>query len=185
MLGILPGNGLIAIRLQTSEAASVLSHIDASWQDFYPEYPNEVFFLDASFATQYASEDRLVEILGSFALLTILIACLGLAGLAAFSTAQRTREIGIRKTLGATSTQVVRLLSTDFLKPVAVAVVLASVAGWMIASRWLEGYAYHTEIGVIEIGISVAIMVFIATMTVSMLSYRASRLNPAISVRYE
>ena len=185
MMGILPGNGLIAVRMQTREAVSVMSHIAATWEDFYPEYPNEVFFLDASFASQYEAEDRLVEVLGSFALLTILIACLGLAGLAAFSTAQRTREIGIRKTLGATSTQVVRLLSRDFLKPVVVAVVLAAVAGWMISSRWLEGYAYRTEVGVIEVGISVSIMVFIAVFTVSMQSWRASRVNPAISVRYE
>lgn len=185
MLGILPGNGLVAVRLETREAASVLNHIAATWEDFYPDYPNEVFFLDASFASQYASEDRLVRVLGSFALLTILIACLGLAGLAAFSTAQRTREIGIRKTLGATSTQVVRLLSKDFLKPVAVAVVCAAVVGWMISIRWLEGYAYHTSIGAIEVGISVMIMVCIAVFTVSLQSYRASRLNPAISIRYE
>lgn len=101
------------------------------------------------------------------------------------STAQRTREIGIRKTLGATSTQVVGLLSKDFLKPVAFAVVIAAVAGWMISNRWLEGYAYRTEIGVIEVGISVLKMVCIAAFTVSMQSYRVSRLNSAMSVRYE
>ncbi|MDA0378492.1 MAG: FtsX-like permease family protein [Bacteroidetes bacterium] len=144
-----------------------------------------MFFLDASFAAQYEAEDRLIAVLGSFALLTILIACLGLAGLAAFSTAQRTREIGIRKTLGATSLQVVSLLSKDFLKPVVVAVLLAAASGWMISIRWLDGYAYRTEINGIQIGIAACIMLLIAITTVSLQSYRASRANPAVSVRYE
>ena len=95
------------------------------------------------------------------------------------------RVIGIRKTLGATSVQVVGLLSRDFLKPVVVAVVFAAVAGWVISVRWLEGYAYRVDFGIIEVGISVLMMVGIAVNTVSIQSYRASRLNPSISIRYE
>lgn len=185
MLGIMPGNGMIGIRMQTREAASVMAHVSETWERFFPEYPHETFFLGESFAAQYEAEDRLVKVLGSFALLTILIACLGLAGLAAFSTAQRTREIGIRKTLGATSGQVISLLSRDFMKPVVVAVVLASIGGWYAASQWIQGYAYRTEIGYIQIGIVVIIMFAIALSTVSMQAWRASRANPAVSVRYD
>ena len=185
MLGIRSGNGILAVRLATSEAGDVLNHIGATWSSFFADYPHDVFFLDESFASQYEEESRLVQVLGTFALLTVLIACLGLAGLAAFSTAQRTREIGIRKTLGATSLQVVSLLSKDFLKPVIVAVVVAALAGWFISQSWLESYAYRTDIGVIQIVISVGIMVIISLLTVSMQSMKASVANPAVSVRYE
>lgn len=185
MLGIRPGNGLLAVRMQTGQSDAVLAHIDATWDQFFSEYPHEVFFLDESFAQQYEAEQRLIKVLGTFALLTILIACLGLAGLAAFSTAQRTREIGIRKTLGATSSQVVRLLSVDFLKPVMAAVVLAIMAGWLVSNAWMESYAYRTDIGIIQVGISVLMMMLIAYVTVSMQAWRASRANPAVSVRYE
>ncbi len=185
MLGIMSGNGMISLRMQTREASSVLAHVSDTWDRFFPEYPYETFFLDESFAAQYEAEDRLIRVLGSFALLTILIACLGLAGLAAFSTAQRTREIGIRKTLGATSGQVISLLSRDFMKPVSIAVILAAMGGWYAASRWIEGYAFRTEIGVIKIGIVVVIMFSIALTTVSFQAWRASRANPAVSVRYD
>ena len=185
MLGIRSGNGILAVRLATTEASAVLNHVAATWTSFFADYPNEVFFLDESFASQYEEESRLIRVLGTFAMLTILIACLGLAGLAAFSTAQRTREIGIRKTLGATSLQVVSLLSKDFLRPVMAAVVVAVLAGWFISQSWIESYAYRTEIGAIQIAISVLIMVAIALFTVSMQSFRASAANPAVSVRYE
>lgn len=104
---------------------------------------------------------------------------------AAFSTAQRTREIGIRKTLGATSGQVISLLSRDFMKPVMMAVVFAALGGWYAASQWIQGYAYRTEIGVIQIGIVVLIMFAIALSTVQIQAWGASRANPAVSIRYD
>lgn len=143
------------------------------------------FFLNDDFNQQYGAEQRLLNILMMFALLTIFIACLGLSGLAAYSTAQRTKEIGIRKTLGASSSAVVFLLSKDALKPVAVAFVLATVGGFLISTRWMEQFAYHTTLGAGMYVLAGALLVSIAVVTVSLQAIRAAMATPVKSIRYQ
>jgi putative ABC transport system permease protein len=121
----------------------------------------------------------------SFTLSIGIIACLGLAGLAAFSTAQRTKEIGIRKALGATSASVVVLLSRDFLKPVGVAALLAGVIGWIVADKWASNFAYRADLGIAMIAGCALVMVVIAAVTVSFQAFRAAGADPVSSIRYE
>lgn len=185
MMGISPSNGLFAIRVETAQMASVVSHIEGIWDQFFPGYMYETFFLDDDFALQYQEEQRLTRVLTIFAILTILIACLGLSGLTAFATAQRTKEIGIRKTMGASSKQVVMLLSGDSMRPIFVSFVIASAIGYFISYKWIERFAYRTDIGVELLVLAGVIMMLIAFLTVSFQSVRAAMADPVKSIRYQ
>ena len=171
--------------MQSTNATAVIAHVGTVWGQLFDQLPYETFFLDDEFNVQYEAEQRLIDVLTTFALLTIIIACLGLAGLAAFSTAQRTKEIGIRKALGATSSSVVMLLSRDFLKPVAVAALLAGAIGWVVADNWAANFAYRTDISISMIAGCALVMVVIAAITVSFQAFRAAGADPVSSIRYE
>mgnify|MGYP006294358175 CR=1 FL=1 len=114
-------NNYCILRLQNSKFDAVLRHADKVWQEFFPGYPNELFFLDQDFARQYSQEKRQEKIFITFTFFTILVACLGLFGLATYAATQRTKEIGVRKVLGASVYDIVRLLSLDFMRLVLIA----------------------------------------------------------------
>lgn len=185
MMGISTASGLMAVRIDAANTASVLKHINDTWGQFYQGFPFETFFLDDDFALQYSEEERLTKILSIFALLTILIACLGLSGLTAFATAQRTKEIGIRKTMGASSWEVVLLLTRNSLKPVLVSFVISASVGYVIASKWIERFAYRTDIGMDLLLMAGAIMVTVAIATVSFQSVKAAVADPVKSIGYQ
>jgi putative ABC transport system permease protein len=142
-------------------------------------------FLDDDFEALYRGERRQAQLLALFSLLGILIACLGLYGLASFSTTRRTKEIGIRKTLGASVPEIVRLFTTEF----GVLVLLANVVAWPVAyfamQRWLSGFAYRIELGPFVFVASAALALAVALLTVAAVATRAARAKPVEALRTE
>ena len=185
MFGIRQGNGLFTLRFEAAEAGAVVAHLKQTWAQFFEGYPFDYFFLDEDFARQYEQEVRLMRIFSTFALLTILIACLGLFGLAAFTVEQRTKEIGVRKVLGASGKQIVILLAKDFLKWVFVAFLIAAPLAYYLMSKWLEDFAYRTAIGVEIIVSGGVLLLLVALATVSYQAIRATLTDPVQSLRYE
>ena len=144
-----------------------------------------VTFLDEDFDYIYRVDQRLGRLLYYFSVLAILIACLGLFGLASYTSEQRTKEVGIRKVLGAPTGKVVLMLTTEFMIWVILANLIAWPVAWFVMGRWLDGFAYRTRLG-FEIFLMAGMVVFIiALVTVSYQAFRAARANPVDSLRYE
>lgn len=175
----------VSIRIQPGNVAGTLAAINSTWSEFSPGYPMDYFFLDDSFQNMHESETKLFKVFIVFSLLAIFVASLGLFGLATYSIEQRVKEIGVRKVLGATATSIVTLLSKDFLKLVIVANLLAWPTAYFIMSKWLEGFAYKTEIGWISFAMATLIAIGIALATISGQSLKAAFMNPAKSLRSE
>ena len=166
-------------------ASQALTVLEDKWTAFEPGYPFRYFFLDNDFAKFYAQEERLVEILGHFTLLAILISCLGLFGLASFVTTQRTKEIGVRKVLGASVGSVVFLLSRDFTRLVLVAAAIAFPVSYLAMRSWLADFAYATEVGWGVFAATAVLTLLVAWSTIGWQSVRAAIANPIRSLRYE
>ncbi|HXB06112.1 MAG TPA: FtsX-like permease family protein, partial [Puia sp.] len=180
-----PGNCTITASCNTSDYRSLLARISVIWRKNVPDAPFEYTFLDDTVQQQYAAEITLANIINVFTSLAILISSLGLFGLAAFSAEQRSKEIGVRKVLGATVTSVVRLLSTDFLKLVAVALLISVPVSWWAMHKWLQGFAYRVPISWWMFALSGALAIGIAFLTVSFHTLRAANANPVRSLRSE
>jgi len=177
--------GRISIKISGSNIQAALDRIESSWRNFLPETPFQYTFLDENFKRLYDAEQRQKTLLIVFASLAIVIACLGLFGLSAFAISQRLKEIGIRKVLGADMSTIVALLSKDFLKLVAFAVIPAFVVAWYFMNRWLEDFAYRVSMPwwiFISAGILAAV---IALITISFLAIKAALTNPVKSLRTE
>ena len=162
-----------------------LLSIENTWQELMPKEPFNYYFLDEYFDRQYRGEERFGNLLLSFAVLAILISCLGLLGLAAYSTLQRRREIGIRKVIGASVTGIVNLLSVDFIKLVGIAFLIATPVAWYAMNSWLEGFAYKITIQWWMFALAGATASLIALLTVSFHAIKASLINPVKSLRTE
>jgi putative ABC transport system permease protein len=173
----------VAVRLAPGHLPSALADVRAHWETFAPGYAFEYTFLDEVFGELYRSEQRLGRLFGLFAGLAVLIACLGLFGLAAYSAEQRTREIGVRKVLGARPAQLVGLLSKDFARLVVIGVVIASPVAYWAMSRWLEAFAYRVELGPGVFLAAGLLALAIALVTVSSLAYRAATTDPINALR--
>jgi putative ABC transport system permease protein len=174
-----------AIALQGSRITSSLATIREKWQAIYPQEVFEYQFLDEQLAHFYATEEMLGKLIQAFTWLAICISCLGLYGLISFTTVQRTKEIGIRKVLGASSATIVRLLTTDFLRLVLLANVIAwPLAGWAM-HKWLQDFAYRTNISWWIFALAGLAAVGIALLTVSYQALKAAVANPVKSLRSE
>ncbi|MCB0307722.1 MAG: ABC transporter permease, partial [Calditrichaeota bacterium] len=138
-----PSNGLISFRYDASETDAVLTELERQWRAMAPDQPFSYRFMDESFAQMYQAEQRVGRIAGIFALLSVFVSCLGLFGLASYATEQRTKEIGIRKVLGASVTGIVGLLSKDFLKLVGIALLIAIPLAFYGMKQWLADFAYR------------------------------------------
>ncbi len=184
-LGLFVGNSTsnLAMRLEGSDVSEILAKTEQKWNEFAPTQPFSYSFMDEKFAQMYDQEQRIGNIFAAFAGLAILIACLGLFALAAFMAEQRTKEISIRKVLGADVKQIVMLLSGDFLKLVGIALVVAIPVAWYSMDRWLEGYAYRVSLNVWVFLLAGAIAMGIALLTVSSQSIRAAHTNPGDALR--
>lgn len=159
--------------------------VETIWKKFYPGFPFEYSFLDTAFDAQYQKDRLMTTLFNGFALLTILVSCLGLFGLATFSTQQRTKEIGIRKVLGASVSSVVALLAQDFMKLVVVSIIIASPLAWYLMNRWLESFAYKIAIEWWMFALAGLLSISIALLTLSYQSIRAALTNPVESLRSE
>ncbi|HMB91368.1 MAG TPA: ABC transporter permease [Rhodothermales bacterium] len=177
--------GQLSVRIQPDGVQASMDHIASIWKTWAPSWPFEYEFLDEDIADEYAAEQTLSQLVSVFALLAIGIACLGLLGLAAFMAERRTKEVGVRKVLGASVPGIVLLLSKDFARLVLIAFVVAAPVAYIAMHRWLDSFVYRIDLGV---GVFLAAGVFvlaIAWLTVSYQSIRAARVNPVESLRYE
>ena len=171
--------------LTAANYSSVLSEVQAAWKRINPSLPFVYSFLDKDFQANYEKDQRASRIVGYFTIVTILIACLGLFGLSVFSAEQRTREIGIRKVLGASVTNITLLLSRDFLGLVAIAILISTPLAWYAMHRWLQGFAYQVDIGWWLFPLSGLIAIGIAWLTVSFQAVRTAITNPVKALRTE
>ncbi len=150
-----------------------------------PEYPLDYKFLDENFAAMYSAEDKLSTLLWIFTVMAIVVGCMGLFGLAAFSAEQRVKEIGIRKVLGASVLNIVAMLSKTFLKPVALAALLAFPIAWWAMNNWLQDFEYRITISWWIFVVAGLLALLIALLTVSFQSVKAATANPVKNLRSE
>ena len=176
---------LIAIKVATNHLPATISSIENKWNSLLPAQPFSYFFVDENFASHYASEQRFGKLFLNFGVLAIIISCLGLLGLASYHTVQRTREIGIRKVMGATVLNIVNLLTKDFIKPVAIAIVIASPISWLLMHKWLQDFAYRIPIAWWIFAVAGLVAVLVAIATVSFQAIKAAVSNPVKSLRAE
>ena len=174
-----------AVKISGNDIPGTLAHIEKIWREYLPDYPFTYDFLDDRVDAQYAGEEELGKIFGVFAMLAVVIACLGLYGLAAFTAEQRTKEMGIRKVLGATTGNLVGLLSKEFVLLVVIANLIAWPVAWFAMNKWLGTFAYSTTVGWwVFLGAGVLALI-IALITVSWQAIKAALANPIKSLRYE
>jgi putative ABC transport system permease protein len=175
----------VIANVATKNYAGLLKDIQYSWNKINPDIPFVYSFLDNDFQKNYEKDQRVSGIVSYFTFIAILIACLGLFGLSAFSAEQRTREIGIRKVLGASVTNVASLLSKDFIKLVLIALLIASPLAWFGMNKWLQGFAYRIHISWWMFAIAGLMAIIIALITVSFQAIKAAIANPVKSLRTE
>lgn len=174
-----------SIKFRTDKPQQLLGQVEGIWGSLFPESSLDYFFLDEFYSRQYQSDRQYGLLFTLFAGLAIFIACLGLFGLATFSAQQRTKEIGVRKVLGATVASIVALLAKDFLKLVVIAIVLASPLAWWAMNKWLADFAHKIDISWWVFALAGAVAIGIALLTVSFQSVKAALMNPVKSLRSE
>ena len=185
ILRVLNVSNFLTVRYDNISAQEAVTLVEAKWKDLAPSEPFDYRFMDESFDEMYRAEQRLGTLFTIFTGLTIFIACLGLFGLAAFAAEQRTKEIGIRKAMGATGFSVVTLLSTEFAKYVGIAFVISLIPAYYFIEQWLSGFHYRVSWGAEIFILGGLLALVVALLTVSFQSIKTSRLNPADTLRYE
>jgi putative ABC transport system permease protein len=175
----------LSFKMENENYQQVISQVEQAWNTHFPGNPMEYFFLDQFFNRQYESDKRFGEIFSMFTVLAIFVACMGLFGLASFMTIQRTKEIGIRKALGSSSTDVVLLLSKGFIQLVLIANLIAWPLAWYLMSNWLQTFPYRIDINPLLFVFAGLGVVIIAFLSVGFQTVRAARINPAIALKNE
>ncbi len=175
----------LSIRVEPENIPGTVQQIENVWSEFTNDHPFQYFFLDDDFEQKYAQESRTRFIFTIFSILAIFIACLGLLGLTAFTTEQRTREIGIRKAMGASSNIIVRLISKEIVVLICVATLVAWPLAYFFTRNWLNDFAYRIDLGIIPFLLSFVFALLISLATISVQAITAALKNPADSLRYE
>jgi putative ABC transport system permease protein len=178
-------NYFLHIKIAPQDVPNTLQHIEKTWNDINPGKPRAYTFLDQDFFSQYQADQRRGQIFTTFSALTILIACLGLLGLASYTTEQRTKEIGIRKVIGASVSNVVMLLYKDFFILVAIAILLAFPVAYYFMDRWLQTFAYQTDIKALTFVLAALLTLFITLLAVGFHTIRAATANPVKALQSE
>ena len=179
------GIGVMAVRMKEKEAAATMDRLEETWRQFSPEIPFTFRYFDEQWAELYAAEQSSGKLFGAFAVLAILIACLGLFGLSAYTAQQRTKEIGIRKILGASVSQLMYLLSREITMLVWLALGLAIPTIWYLMSQWLGGFEYHVSLSPWVFALAGLAATLIAWGTVSFQSFKTALMSPIKSLRDE
>ena len=175
----------ISIRVKPGNLGKLTQDFESIWKSIAPAVPFQYSFLQQNFEDLYQSERKMSQIFSVFTSIAIFIACLGLLGLAAFTAEQRTKEIGIRKAMGASVPSVVRMLNVEFIKLVGIAIVIASPISWYLMNSWLGDFVYKTEIGIWPFLLAATLAILIAVITVGFQSIKAAVANPVNSLRSE
>jgi putative ABC transport system permease protein len=178
-------NNIIYVKLSGNNTEQVISFIENKWKEVFPDQPFEYTFLSDRFNRQFDADEKRGLIFTLFTVLAILIACIGLFGLASYMVEQRTREIGIRKVFGADEGVVVRLISRDFIILVTISIIIAVPVAYYFMSNWLENYVYRTKIGVSVLAAAALLTIVLTFITISYKAYQASVMNPASSLKTE
>jgi putative ABC transport system permease protein len=179
------GCDMVSVKVAATNLPTTIAAIENKWKTLIPNRPFSYFFLDEYFDKQYRSEERFGHLFLNFSILAIFISCLGLLGLASYSTMQRMREIGIRKVMGASVSNIINLLSKEFLKLVIISFFIATPIAWYFMNQWLNDFAYRISISwwiFITAGI---IALLIAVFTISFQAIRAAVMNPVKTLRSE
>jgi putative ABC transport system permease protein len=180
-----PYNRYLIIRLQTDNIQRTVAHIEDTWTEVLPSVPFTYFFLDTYYDNLYKAESNMGTIITYFALLAIIIACLGLFGLASYITEQRTKEIGIRKILGATMGSIIKSLSIEFMVLVLISNIIAWIPAYMLMQDWLDDFAYRTHLAIWVFALASALSFIIAFLTISFQSVKAAMTPPVNAIKYE
>lgn len=175
----------VAVKLKTTDAKHTIAYLNNVWDQFVPGYPLEYKFMDESYGAMYKSEEKLASLLWIFTLMAIFVGCMGLFGLAAFSAEQRTKEIGIRKVLGANVFSIMGLLSKRFVMLILVAWLIAFPVAWWAMNKWLQDFPYRISISWWMFAIAAVAALVIALITISFQSIKAAIANPVKSLRTE
>lgn len=178
-------NNIIYVKLSGNKTQETLTFIETTWKDLFPDYPYSYTFLTDRFKGQFKADEKRGQIFTLFTLLAIFIACIGLFGLASYMVEQRTKEIGIRKVLGASEGNIMKLISKEFLALAGIGIIIAVPIAWYFMDNWLKNYTYRTHIGVTLVLLTTLITVIITFITVSYKAYQASTMNPASSIKTE
>jgi putative ABC transport system permease protein len=175
----------LIVRYDTADPNGVRSRVEQVWRRLASDVPFQAEFSEDIVAELYSAEESRAKIFAGFALLAIIVACLGLFGLAAFTAERRTKEIGIRKVLGARSRDIVRLLAWQFSKPVIIANLIAWPAAWWVMRRWLDDFDTRIDLGPTPFVLAGLVALAIAIGTIAGHAIRVSRANPIHALRYE
>ncbi len=175
----------LAVRVEASDFRASVQHIEDSWNKIISGFPVEYFFLDDQLREMYKAQDNLAKLVGYFSALAIFIACLGMFALASFTAEQRTKELGIRKTLGASMGNLIFLFSRDFLQLVFISGILASIGSYYLVRQWLEGFAFRMDMSFGVFLFSILIAMVIALVTISYQSLKVATANPIQALKYE
>ncbi len=180
-----PLNNVVYIKLSGENAEETMNYIETTWKEVFPDQPFVYTYLSERFSRQFESDEKRGLIFTLFTVLAILIACLGLFGLASYTVEQRTKEIGIRKVFGADESVILRLISRDFLILTSIAIIIAIPVAYYFMSNWLENYVYRSKIGVPLFLIAGLLTILITFITISYKAYQAAIMNPADSIKTE
>lgn len=180
-----PNGNAIQLKTDAANIKSTISRVESVWKKYFPQLPFEYKFLDEDFNSQYTADQKRGKIFAAFAVLTILITCLGLLGLTAFTTQQRQKEISIRRILGASIGEVVVMITRNYLWLTLIAAVIAFPVAWYFMSKWLKIFPYNTGLSLLPFGVSAVIILITAVATASFHSAKAALSKPVKSLRTE
>ncbi|MEM6841733.1 MAG: FtsX-like permease family protein [Bacteroidota bacterium] len=180
-----PIDQIVYVKLPTESLQTHLAYLEDQWKEIFPNVGFDYWFLSDEFGRMYQAESRMADLTQTFAVLAILIACLGLFGLASFMAERRTKEIGIRKVLGASVPQIIVLLLTNFVKMVGIAIVIAIPLAYLLMNNWLQNFVYHVPMSIVIFVVAVVLVLTLTLLTVGYEAIRASNANPVKSIRHE
>ncbi len=185
LLAYRPNKNVIYIKLSGNEMKQTLSFIESKWKEIFPDQPYNYTFLSERFNRQFEADEKRGLIFTMFTILAILIACLGLFGLASYTVEQRTKEIGIRKVFGASENTILAIISKDFLILIIIGILIAVPTAYYFMHHWLQNYVYRTNISIPLLIMSALLTIVITFLTISYKAYQAAVMNPANSIRTE
>ncbi|RVU01948.1 FtsX-like permease family protein [Mucilaginibacter limnophilus] len=177
--------GDVSVKVNQAQVTQAIAALKQNWKEFFPDDQFDYFFLDEHFNQQYKADQRFGQVFGLFTIIAIFVACLGLFGLVSFTIVQRTKEIGIRKVLGASVNNILQLLYKDFALLILIAFVISAPLGWYAINQWLQGYAFRIGISWVLFAVPFVVVALIAMATVSLLTVKAAFMNPVKSLKVE